>query len=183
MAKQETTVRVVNTVVLVIFSTIVGIIIASVYYTKKDQTQQTPAPAAPAPVTQNPQGGTPASPDAPADPLKAKIQDALGSGNIEQALNPEAQALAKEFMCVCGCGDILAICQCTKNPGSVVMKQFLQEQVDEGKTPDEVREAMIARFGPGVIPSDDASGDASGAIQISPSAQFAPAGEQTQPTP
>lgn len=68
------------------------------------------------------------------------------------ALSPQARILAERFQCVCGCGDILVGCACTLTPGSRDMKQYLQQLVDEGKTPTEVEHAMVARYGPTVLP-------------------------------
>jgi hypothetical protein len=70
----------------------------------------------------------------------------------EVALSPQASLLAERFRCVCGCGDILGQCTCTKVPGSRDMKQYLQQMVDEGKSPAEIESGMVARYGPGVIP-------------------------------
>ncbi len=68
------------------------------------------------------------------------------------ALSPQARLLAERFQCVCGCGDILSTCSCEKIPGSRDMKALLQKLVDEGRTPGEIRDEMIATYGPSVIP-------------------------------
>jgi len=67
-------------------------------------------------------------------------------------LTPPARLLAEGFKCVCGCDDILAECTCDKTPGSHDMKQYLQQLVDEGKPPAEVRKAMVEKYGQAVLP-------------------------------
>lgn len=60
--------------------------------------------------------------------------------------------LAERYMCVCGCGDILSVCSCLKTPGSRDMKQLLQRLVDEGKSPSEIKNEMVAVYGQAAIP-------------------------------
>ncbi len=75
------------------------------------------------------------------------------SAEIETiVLSPQASLLAERFQCVCGCGMILGECTCSKIPGSRDMKQYLQQLVDEAKSPSDIESAMIARYGTGVIP-------------------------------
>ncbi len=70
----------------------------------------------------------------------------------EVVLSPRAQVYAEKFKCACGCGHYLAECFCQNTPGSIDMKQYLQSLVDQGLTPGEVEEAMVERYGPGVLP-------------------------------
>ena len=67
-------------------------------------------------------------------------------------LSPPARLLAERYMCVCGCGDILATCSCNKTPGSRDMKQLLQKLVDEGKSPSEIKTEMVAVYGQAALP-------------------------------
>jgi cytochrome c-type biogenesis protein CcmH/NrfF len=76
--------------------------------------------------------------------VTAQIEDVM--------LTPKARLLAERFKCVCGCGDILAACTCKMTPGSRDMKKYLQELVNEGKTPSEVEAAMVERYGAAVRP-------------------------------
>ena len=68
------------------------------------------------------------------------------------ALSPPARLLAERLQCVCGCKDILADCTCKETPGSRDMKKYLQQLVDEGRTPSEVETAMVARYGRAALP-------------------------------
>lgn len=68
------------------------------------------------------------------------------------ALSPQASLLAERFQCVCGCKDILASCSCTETPGSRDMKMYLQSLVDQELSPIAVQDAMVARYGPEVLP-------------------------------
>ena len=132
-------------------------------------TRTTPVEPEPSQTTQTPQA--PQAPQAtkPADALPAplpskmpRVADALasrpGKGAIistkmeDIALSPPARLLAERFKCVCGCPDMLAVCTCKKTPGSRDMKKYLQELVTAGKTPAEVESAMVARYGPKVLP-------------------------------
>ncbi len=67
-------------------------------------------------------------------------------------LTPPARLLAEGLKCVCGCDDVLAACTCDKTPGSHDMKQYLQQLVNEGKPPVEVRKAMVEKYGQAVLP-------------------------------
>ena len=86
-------------------------------------------------------------PAAPEPKSEGEIQAVLA--DVE--LSPQARVLAERITCVCGCGDILAECTCDKTPGSRDMKKYLQTLVDEGKSPAEVEQAMVARYGQAAV--------------------------------
>lgn len=122
-----------------------------------------PQPPQPSQTPQTSQVTEPA--DTRPDPILSKmphVADSLaakpGKGAIistkldDIALSPPARLLAERLRCVCGCPDTLAVCTCKKTPGSRDMKKYLQELVNAGKTPAEVESAMVARYGPSVLP-------------------------------
>lgn len=95
---------------------------------------------------------TPGAPQATAT-TPARGGEVTASVTIEPInLTPPARLLAEGLKCVCGCDDILAECTCDKTPGSHDMKQYLQQLVDEGKPPAEVRKAMVEKYGQAVLP-------------------------------
>lgn len=67
-------------------------------------------------------------------------------------LSPAAMVQAEKFMCVCGCGMVLAECSCDKEPGGLSMKKHLQDLVDLGLTPQAIADDMAATYGSGVLP-------------------------------
>jgi hypothetical protein len=98
-------------------------------------TPPAPTPAAPAP------GGAPAEP----------MQGTAITATLPVRLTPEATIIAERYRCVCSCNDLLNVCTCTKTPGSRDMRQYVQELVNQKKTGKEIDEAMVARYGPGVL--------------------------------
>jgi cytochrome c-type biogenesis protein CcmH/NrfF len=71
-------------------------------------------------------------------------------------LSPEAQIAAERYRCVCGCNDPLSVCTCTQTPGSIDMKQFVQDQVDLKKSPADIDRAMVEKYGAGALLSNPA---------------------------
>ena len=69
-------------------------------------------------------------------------------------LSPEARVAVERYRCVCGCNDPLSECTCTQTPGSVDMKEHLQNLVDEGRSIQEVDQGMIDRYGEQVMRSN-----------------------------
>ncbi len=66
-------------------------------------------------------------------------------------LSPAAMVQSEKFMCVCGCGMILAECSCGEDPGGITMKKKLQALVDEGLSPSEIADAMVTAYGGSVL--------------------------------
>lgn len=67
-------------------------------------------------------------------------------------LSSAGRIQAEKFKCVCGCNLILAECTCKKTPGSVDMKQHLQQLVDGGLSPEQIERGMVEKYGSGVLP-------------------------------
>lgn len=109
-------------------------------------------------------GGGPPAEDASAEATGApggagQVPDPVAEGGMTVSvgfnsvvLSPAARMQAEKFLCVCGCGLILAECTCTETPGSVDMKQHLQTLVDEGLTPAEIEREMTGLYGAQVLP-------------------------------
>jgi len=114
--------------------------------------------AVPAGLSPSQSVATPLQADMPTSGLTGSIPEVMPTAGEVTAvmsvvpLSPQARLLAERFQCVCGCKDILATCVCEKTPGSRDMKRYLQALVNEGKSPAEVEGAMVARYGPSVIP-------------------------------
>lgn len=117
-------------------------------------------PSASHEVVAIPPGGPAAAPAGPAGGAAAADADKVARAHAgpvtatvtEVILSPAAKIQAERFKCVCGCDLVLAVCTCLKTPGSIDMKQHLQALVDRGLGPDEIREGMVAAYGPGVLP-------------------------------
>ena len=64
---------------------------------------------------------------------------------------PRIRSLAEKMLCNCGCGDVLAECshaECkTKGP----LKQEIAAAIQQGKTDDQVLEAMGTRYGASIL--------------------------------
>jgi cytochrome c-type biogenesis protein CcmH/NrfF len=69
-------------------------------------------------------------------------------------LSPEAAIATERYRCVCSCNDPLSVCTCTQTPGSIDMKQTVQDLVDRKKTPAEMDAAMVAKYGDAVLLSN-----------------------------
>ena len=70
---------------------------------------------------------------------------------VAVTLTPEAAIATERYRCVCSCNDPLSICTCTQTPGSIDMKRYVQELVNGKKTPAEMDQAMLARYGEAVL--------------------------------
>jgi len=87
---------------------------------------------------------------------QAEEQAVLSATNTTVSLSPRAKELVPEFFCLCdhnqgkGCGLNLDSCDCLQNPGQAKMKAFIQTLVDLGKSNNQIRAAMVARYGEGV---------------------------------
>ncbi len=72
---------------------------------------------------------------------------------------PIVDDLTDELMCQCGCGMTLANCfesmECTVS-GSMATE--IQQQIDEGKTKDEISDYFVAQYGEAVLASPRKSG-------------------------
>jgi cytochrome c-type biogenesis protein CcmH/NrfF len=57
--------------------------------------------------------------------------------------------VAEKFICPCGgCGEMaLETCSCDMHQGAIEAKSFIQQQLNQGKSKDEVIAAMIQRYG------------------------------------
>lgn len=93
------------------------------------------------------------------DPAPAQEQGTPNTGTTIAAplparLTPEATIVAERYRCICSCNDPLNVCTCTKTPGSRDMKTYVQELVDQKKAGKQIDEAMVVRYGPGVLLSN-----------------------------
>ena len=69
----------------------------------------------------------------------------------EIQLSHRAKVIASGFKCPCGCGHFAYECNCLKSPGSRDIKHLIQSLVDQGKDSEEIKKAVISRFGENVI--------------------------------
>ena len=129
---------------------VLALLVVVAFYSERGSTAtgsagvpEAPAPAIGAPST------TSVTESLPQAPARGSTIPAVAE---DVALSPKARLLAERFLCVCGCKDILSTCTCKETPGSRDMKKYVQQLVDEGKTPGEVEAAMVARYGEKVLP-------------------------------
>lgn len=99
-----------------------------------------------------PEGGA----TAPAAAATGPDTAADGKGAIIAAqppvrLSPEAAILAERYRCVCGCNDTLTVCTCKLPKGSDEMKKVVQEMAAGGLSPERADQAMLEKYGPGVL--------------------------------
>ena len=86
----------------------------------------------------------------------AEKQAAPPAPEMPVELSQRAMDLFPEFFCLCddnegkSCGLNLGYCVCGKNPGEHKMKVFIQSLVDLGKSTNQIRTAMVARYGEAV---------------------------------
>jgi cytochrome c-type biogenesis protein CcmH/NrfF len=90
-------------------------------------------------------------------------------------LSSEAAIVAERYRCVCSCNDPLSVCTCTLTPGSIDMKKYVQELVDQKKSVGEIDQAMVARYGDAALLSNTPPP----AGQAAPTPKAAPAGGPT----
>jgi hypothetical protein len=97
---------------------------------------------------------TAAAPAAPEAPAAAGAEGGVPITAVSVDLSPEASIATERYRCVCSCNDPLSVCTCTQTPGSIDMKQYVQELVAAGRTPAEMDAAMVARYGAAVLLSN-----------------------------
>ncbi|HEV8701342.1 MAG TPA: cytochrome c-type biogenesis protein CcmH [Candidatus Polarisedimenticolia bacterium] len=123
------------------------ILIGLVSFALYRRSHSTPPVAEPAPVAGEPAAGQ--------EPGTAATGTPLGGTPIAAPLpvrlSPEASIVAERYRCICSCNDPLNVCTCTRTPGSRDMKLYVQELVNQKKSGKEVDQAMIARYGAGVL--------------------------------
>jgi len=129
-------------------------LIGVAYFTGRERPAASGAADSPAASASRPSdGAAPAGPGADDALPEAGSRDGVVTAVADTlVLSPKARLLAERFKCVCGCNDTLSICTCSKTPGSRDMKLYLQQLVDEGKSPAEIQSAMVERYGSDVLP-------------------------------
>ena len=96
--------------------------------------------------------GTAPAPQDGGDPAAAAgAEGGVPITAVSLNLSPEATIATERYRCVCSCNDALSVCTCTQTPGSIDMKQYVQELVQAGRTPAEMDAAMVARYGAAVL--------------------------------
>ncbi|MGH9750011.1 MAG: cytochrome c-type biogenesis protein CcmH [Candidatus Polarisedimenticolia bacterium] len=110
--------------------------------------------------------------ETPAADAAASQADASGQGTpiaaASVSLTPEAQIASERYRCICSCNDPLSVCTCTRTPGSIDMKEYVQELVNQNKTPGEIDAAMVARYGEAALLKNPAPKAAPGAPATPP---------------
>jgi len=66
-------------------------------------------------------------------------------------MSPEARIMMERYLCVCGCGDRLSVCNCDNTPGSRDMKAYVEELISSRKSIREMDQAMVERYGEVVL--------------------------------
>ncbi len=107
------------------------------------------------------------APSPPPAPIDAAGEDAPLEGTpitavAPVALSPEARVAVERYRCVCGCNDPLSECTCSQSPGSIEMKNHLQDLVDRGLSMSAVDEGMVAAYGDQVLLTNSPAGDDTG---------------------
>jgi cytochrome c-type biogenesis protein CcmH/NrfF len=142
--KKERTFQIINILAVLTASVLLGVVAMQAYMGRTAKDAAAPAQA-PSPST------TQAVPPQASKPVfEQDITVPLPQAPVE--LSQRAKILATEFYCLCkdNCNMVLLDCQCLDNPGQREMKQFLQALVDQEKKSEEIREAMVAKYGPSV---------------------------------
>lgn len=110
--------------------------------------------SAPQPAETVPQEGESAAQDPGAAPSGTPVAGTPIAAPLPVRLTPEASIVAERYRCICSCNDPLNVCTCTRTPGSRDMKTYVQELVNQKKSGKEIDQAMIARYGAGVLLSN-----------------------------
>jgi hypothetical protein len=120
-----------------------GILVAVLGFTMFQRMQAGEIPAAePAPAAT----GAPTE----TSPPSGAVQKTVTMPILKQ-LSPETRVAAERFRCICGCPDVLSKCTCTKVPGSITMKNYLQDLVDRKLSNEAIDRAMIEKYGEEVL--------------------------------
>jgi len=149
MSREAARGRIVGFIAIGALAALVGV----AYFTGRERPAPGAADAPDAAASRPAAGAAPAAPGADDVLPEAGSRDGVVTAVADTiVLNPRARLLAERFKCVCGCNDILSTCTCSKTPGSRDMKLYLQQLVDEDRSPAEIQSAMVERYGGDVLP-------------------------------
>ena len=153
--KKERMFQIINIVAVLAASVLVGAVLIQMYRGKAAtgaaKTAETANNNVPSPLPLDPAAQPPADPSKPPAPgFTQNITMTVPPPAVE--LSQRAKVLATEFYCLCrhNCGIILGTCTCQENPGQREQKAFLQALVAQEKSSDEIRAAMVAKYGEAV---------------------------------
>jgi len=71
---------------------------------------------------------------------------------------PPVSSVSDKVMCQCGCNSVLSQCPHQDCGWGVPAKQFIAEQLDKGKTPDELIQYYVTQYGEKVLAAPTKSG-------------------------
>lgn len=64
---------------------------------------------------------------------------------------PPVSSVADKIICQCGCGAVLSQCPHQECGWGIPNKQFIGEQLDKGKTPDELLQYYVGQYGEKIL--------------------------------
>lgn len=64
-----------------------------------------------------------------------------------------ASDIARQLMCSCGCGMVLATCDCELPDGATEMKALIKQKLAQGQSEEQVIQFFVARYGEQVLVS------------------------------
>lgn len=130
----------INLAAILIAGVVLGIVAVEMYQSRQAEAE---------PLIET--GGSPVTPQAPVSPSDTPPAPSITAPPVTSAasiqLSHRGKVIAAEFLCPCGCGDSAAICVCEKRPGATDIKGLIQGMVDQGKPSDDIRQAIVDRFG------------------------------------
>lgn len=71
---------------------------------------------------------------------------------------PPVSSVSDEVMCQCGCNSVLSQCPHQECGWGVPAKQFIAEQLDKGKSPDELIQYYVTQYGEEILAAPTKSG-------------------------
>jgi cytochrome c-type biogenesis protein CcmH len=72
--------------------------------------------------------------------------------------NDRIRELSPQFICICGCNQLLSACNHFHCPSSAPMLKDLGNQIDQGKTDEQVLAYFVDKYGTGVLSAPPKSG-------------------------
>lgn len=86
--------------------------------------------------------------------IRFKVMMVVALGTLAFALDsdtPRVRSVAAKMHCNCGCGDVLSECSHVECKAKGALKQEIAAAVQQGRTDDQVLEAMGAKYGSTIL--------------------------------
>lgn len=73
------------------------------------------------------------------------------SSSLAQVFPPEVKKASEPFVCQCRCNHQLSACDMFGCGSAIPLREEIQEHLKQGKTPQEIKAAFVAKYGQNIL--------------------------------